>query len=104
MIKGEGLGDLDEGLAQAGRITDLIRTLQSTLELFERGRKGEALEKISHLEEEVQNLEGSVLADAEKKRKNWIRFWNTWSGWKKTKIGQAVVVNLVRAVLFSRLI
>lgn len=68
MFKGEGLGDLDEGLAQVGRITSMIHDLQSTLELFERGRKGEALEKISHLEEEVQNLEGSVLADAEKEK------------------------------------
>jgi hypothetical protein len=65
MIRGEGLDDLDEGLAQVGRITSMIRDLQATLELFERGRKGEALEKISHLEEEVQDLEGSVLADEE---------------------------------------
>ena len=70
MIKGEKVGDLEDELAQVERITSLIRELQSTLELFDRGNKGEALEKIGEIEGEIEELAGSGLAqDAEVKEK-----------------------------------
>lgn len=64
------MGNLEEDLAQVERITSLIRELQSTLELFDRGNKGEALKKIGDLEGEVEELAGSGLAqNAEVKEK-----------------------------------
>lgn len=70
MIKGEDLGDLEEDLVQVEKITSLIRELQLTLELFDRGKKGEALKKINELEGDVEELEESGLAqNAEVKEK-----------------------------------
>jgi len=68
--KGETLGDLEEDLVQVEKITSLIRELQLALELFDRGKKGEALKKIGDLEADIEELEGSGLAqDAEVKEK-----------------------------------
>jgi len=68
--KGETLGDLEEDLVQVEKITSLIRELQSTLELFDRGKKGEALEKISDLEADIEELEGSGLAQNAEVKEN----------------------------------
>lgn len=70
MIKGEEVGDLEEDLVQVERVTSLIRELQATLELFDRGKKREALEKISDLEGDIEELAGSGLAqDSEVKER-----------------------------------
>lgn len=61
MVKGEELGDLEKDLVRAEMITNLISKLKSTLDLFEKGNKGEAMEKISQVEGALEELGDSDL-------------------------------------------